>query len=210
MAKLDPFSPSSHNKILWCIDGPDCFPSMLCCKLQVNRDQGIEYVVIWGYSVYNRSPGFRTMGQCVNAEWLKKHDNPAFFDDQDEALQYLKELTTPKCDVNNKNIKKPKMVKIPTVSNSSVSNSYHGDLMTTKTAREIVRTLTKGIILTELDKTVRDIVLNIVANGLDPIRSHSSTHWNEDTYKIGRSEYVVGYGNECNPIKFVNRIDYES
>jgi len=65
----------------------------------INESNSSGKRAIWGYSVYKRSPGFRTLGAAVESnqycDWVVKH-NPKFFLTQEEALGYLKELTTPK------------------------------------------------------------------------------------------------------------------
>ncbi len=88
--KVDPFNAENHDKPLWVVYGHDAFPSLLCCKL-VSRAEG---VVIWGFSIYKRSPGFRTLGLNVQ-EWMSRFDKVKFYDDHDEALAYLKKLTSP-------------------------------------------------------------------------------------------------------------------
>lgn len=82
---------------LWCVYGPDCFPTIFCCMINEPVGGGRA---IWGYSVYKRAPGFRTLGQMVgptqySGDWVKEHD-AKFFLTQDEALDYIKQLTTPK------------------------------------------------------------------------------------------------------------------
>lgn len=94
--RVYPTDPSCYNKPLWVIYGPDCFPSILACKLK----QKAEHVVIWGYSIYRRSPGFRTLGLQVEA-WVERvrADTgmvPEFYDDHEEALEKIRKLTTPK------------------------------------------------------------------------------------------------------------------
>jgi len=65
----------------------------------INHPPGGFGRAIWGYSVYKRSPGFRTLGQSVNAnqfgDWVGQN-KAKFFLTQEEALKYLADLTTPK------------------------------------------------------------------------------------------------------------------
>ena len=87
---------SCYNKPLWVIYGPDCFPSILACKLK----QKDSHAFIWGYSIYRRSPGFRTLGLQVEV-WIDKvrADTgmvPEFYDDHEQALEKIRKLTTPK------------------------------------------------------------------------------------------------------------------
>jgi hypothetical protein len=51
-----------------------------------------------GYSVYRGSPGFRTLGR--NLDWLDNNE-AKLFATQDAALEYLRTLTTPRCDVDD-------------------------------------------------------------------------------------------------------------
>lgn len=75
---------------VWCVYGVKCFPQMLCCKLK----QTVFGPVIWGFSIYKRQPGFRTLGQQLTA-FTKQLQLCEFFTDHDEALAYMKKLTTP-------------------------------------------------------------------------------------------------------------------
>jgi hypothetical protein len=85
--------PTEHlDTPLWVVYGPDCFPTMFCCKVLNHPTCGL---VIWGYSVYRRQPGFRTLGQGLQA-WLEAHEKPKFFARQDGALQHLAKITTPR------------------------------------------------------------------------------------------------------------------
>lgn len=85
------------NTPLWCVYGPNCFPTVFCCMINEPNGGGRA---IWGYSVYKRSPGFRTLGQMVGdskycGNWIEEN-SAKFFLTQDEAFDYLKQLTTPK------------------------------------------------------------------------------------------------------------------
>lgn len=55
---------------LWGVYGPDCFPTVFACRL---RDYGCALPprVIWGFSVHEGEPGFRTLG--VGREWAEEH-----------------------------------------------------------------------------------------------------------------------------------------
>lgn len=77
-------------KALWCVYGPKCFPSMICCKV----NESAHGQIIWGFSIYKRSPGFRTLGITVET-FGNKHEIFEFFNDHDEAIAYLRKLTTP-------------------------------------------------------------------------------------------------------------------
>lgn len=95
--KIDYRDPANLNKTLWLVYGQKFFPSILCCKLSRNKDGD---VVIWGFSVYRRSPSFRTLGRNV-ATWMESlkathaHDMFEFYDDQNDAIERLRDITTP-------------------------------------------------------------------------------------------------------------------
>lgn len=93
--KVDHTDPANFGKTLWLVYGLKCFPSILCCQIK----QGTSAPTIWGFSVYRRSPGFRTLGRHVDV-WINElkargNDMFEFYDDQDEALARLKAITTP-------------------------------------------------------------------------------------------------------------------
>lgn len=90
--EIDALLPGSWGTPLWVVYGGVAFPSILCCR--INAPQGKP--VIWGYSIYRRSPGFRTLGQDL-AEWMGRQEDPHFFADQNHALAYLKKITWPRC-----------------------------------------------------------------------------------------------------------------
>lgn len=93
--KVDPLDEANHDKPLWLVYGHEAWPSFLCCKINLKRH---GYPVIWGFSVYRRSPGFRTIGQDVRT-WMQATTDRMgytlweFYDNQDEALARLKKLT---------------------------------------------------------------------------------------------------------------------
>lgn len=94
--KVDPFDPENHNHPLWLVYGVECNPQIVCCRLK--GDLGKTY--IWGFSVYEGVAGFRTMGFTVRNWMNKTHkmygwDMFEFYDDQDEALERLRQLTDP-------------------------------------------------------------------------------------------------------------------
>jgi hypothetical protein len=91
--------PENHNKVLWCVYGGESFPILFACVIRTITKEP----VIWGYSVYRRSPGFRTFGRRVDP-WAQEN-NAKFFDEQQNALAYIGALTTPKCDVDGNKLK---------------------------------------------------------------------------------------------------------
>lgn len=76
---------------LWCVYGYDCFPSIICCK--VSKAAGSP--AIWGYSVWKRVPGFRTLGQDLD-HFCSRHEMARFFNEQEKAIAYLAKITKPK------------------------------------------------------------------------------------------------------------------
>ena len=90
-SSIDVTDPQYHGRPLWCVYGPDCFPTLFCCKVTMGYDRSLN---IWGYSVYRRQAGFRTLGLEVTA-WAAKSD-AVFFSEHSAAIAHITELTTPK------------------------------------------------------------------------------------------------------------------
>ncbi len=90
--RVDPLDPSSHYKPLWLVYGHACAPTLICCR--INDCQGKS--TIWGYSVYRRKPGFRTLGLDVEA-WREERGFTLFefYTEQPEAVERIVKLTTP-------------------------------------------------------------------------------------------------------------------
>lgn len=92
-----PANPNHHNQPLWCVYGFECFPEMFCCKIIPDPESG---PIILGYSVYQGVPGFRTLGRNIHS-WQQEleekfgYDLWEFYTTQEEALDRLRELTTP-------------------------------------------------------------------------------------------------------------------
>lgn len=89
---VDPLQPENFGKPLWNIHGHKAFPAILCCKISNQTEFG---PTIWGFSIWKRSPGFRTLGINVST-WAKGKELCEFYDSQEEALDRLRVLTTPK------------------------------------------------------------------------------------------------------------------
>lgn len=86
-----------RDKPLWCIYGPDCFPTLFCCKILNHPEFGLT---IWGYSVYRGEPGFRTLGRNLSG-WMRDMLNMystkvTFYETLDDALAVLRLLATPR------------------------------------------------------------------------------------------------------------------
>jgi hypothetical protein len=95
--KVDYHNTDIHDKILWLVYGHNCFPQIVCCKVKPGH---LGKPSIWGFSIYRRSPGFRTLGRDI-ALWIDElkekygYSMFEFYDNQEEALDRLRKLTTP-------------------------------------------------------------------------------------------------------------------
>jgi len=78
------------NTPLFCVYGPKCFPSIFSCIIRNYKTTNI-----WGYSVYQRKPGFRTLGLSLEI-FLAARENPVFFANKEDAFEYLSKLITPR------------------------------------------------------------------------------------------------------------------
>lgn len=56
------------GETLWGVYGPDCFPTVFACRLKDYPGAGRA---IWGFSVYRRQRGFRTLG--TGKDWAEKN-----------------------------------------------------------------------------------------------------------------------------------------
>ena len=88
---INAFDPVHWDKPLWVIYDYDCFPSIVCLK--INNASGTPSV--WGYSLYRNTAGFRTLGQGLST-WMGKSEMVLFFDVQEHAMAYLNFIVTPK------------------------------------------------------------------------------------------------------------------
>ncbi len=85
----------------WCVYGSKYSPSILCFKLHFWKTdlpsyKHLEAINIWGYSVYKRKPGFRTLGIKFD-EWCNRdNSDKKFFTSINTATDYIKSLVTPK------------------------------------------------------------------------------------------------------------------
>lgn len=179
MSNIDPTLTEHHNKILWCVHGPDSFPTMICCVIKTaSRNPSI-----WGYSVYKRSPGFRTLGREVISDWIASN-NAKFFLSQDAAFDYLRELTTPMCDVNGNRIKK-----------------------TTKKAQAIAVLNQIGVKKrTPIYGEERELLLDRI-DDLVPIDTGYSLHWWNETYIIDGKTYDFGGAVNSSDVELVELIE---
>jgi len=89
------------NIPLWCVYGFASAPTIICCKLLKNPENphNLKAVCIWGYSLHNGVPAYRTIGTTL-AAWRgrnAKSDQPPehWFLDKTKALAYVNFLITP-------------------------------------------------------------------------------------------------------------------
>lgn len=179
MNAIDPNDPQYLDTPLWCVYGPDCFPTMFACR--INNASGRP--AIWGYSVYKRSPGYRTLGREVRGGWVEEH-NAKFFTSQDNAIDYLRELTTPKCDVHGNKIKKP------------TKKQQAIDMLKRIGAKK--RTLIYG--------DEREVLLDRIKD-LTPIDSGTSLHWWSEEYVVDGKTYEIGGAHGSKDIELVELVE---
>lgn len=84
---IDPFDQQHWNKPLFVVYGSTGFPQMLCCKVRLN--EGVP--TIWGFSIWRRTPGFRTLGTHLDS-WATRELNPRFYLSQEEAFDDIRGL----------------------------------------------------------------------------------------------------------------------
>jgi len=108
--EFDPHDPKNHGKPLWVVYGADSFPKVVCVKLLAySKDHGLlpvgwrgHITNVWGFSVYEGEPGFRTLGMDVD-KWVARESHPGnpsdgcvrWFETQAEALECIRRLTDP-------------------------------------------------------------------------------------------------------------------
>jgi hypothetical protein len=105
LTSLDPLEPANHGEPLWVVYGDySRSPELMCVRLRAYDEQhellpvGVRgaYVAIWGFSVWKRRSGFRTLGMNVE-EWAARYAfGPFFYDVQDNALEHLQRITSPR------------------------------------------------------------------------------------------------------------------
>ena len=176
IGNIDPWAADSADKVLWCVYGYESWPSMFCCKLH-DYDGSRN---VWGYSIYRRSPGFRTLGQRL-ALWLEQHEMCLFFDDQQKAMEYLTQITTPKCDVHGNKIKPP-------------TKKEQAEALLSKIGVNVRERRVK------LDANEQERLLEKIAlENIRPIKESSSLHWWSEEYIIAGNRYDVGgsHGAKC-------------
>lgn len=83
------FESAPSNVPIWCVYGDD---NWLKFGVFRKRDYPGRNSALWGYSVYRRQPGFRTLG--VGPDWCIEN-KCRFFANQDDGLAYLRQATEP-------------------------------------------------------------------------------------------------------------------
>ena len=89
---IEPTNQEYWNIPLWCVHGHKSHPSIHCLMIVSCRDGSIN---VWGYSVYKRAPGFRTLGMSLEA-FAKDKTICYYFSTKQAALDYLSDILEPK------------------------------------------------------------------------------------------------------------------
>jgi len=80
------WSSAPADTTLWGVYGPDCFPTIFACRLNDHPTSGR---VIWGFSIYEGKPGFRTLGR--GRDWADER-RLRLFPSREEAFAYVAAL----------------------------------------------------------------------------------------------------------------------
>lgn len=171
MNNIDPMLDEHHGKILWCVYGTYCFPTVFTCIVKRNINW-YNRPIVWGYSEYRRSPGFRTLGTEVE-KWAADHD-AKFFETKEGAFEYLASLIEPKCDASGNKIKKK-------------TKKQEAIELLTRIGVEYTRD-------TIIGEEREDVLKYINLAAMKPIESGCSLHWWSEVYEINGTRYEVGGG----------------
>lgn len=87
---IDPFDPQHWDKPLFVVYGSSAFPSLLCCKVLHRTTYPDKDPCIWGFSIWRRTPGFRTLGIKLK-DWVERETDPRFYLSQEEAFEAIRE-----------------------------------------------------------------------------------------------------------------------
>lgn len=87
---IDPFDPQHWDKPLFVVYGSSAFPSLLCCKVLHRTTYPDKDPCIWGFSIWRRTPGFRTLGIKLKT-WVEQETDPRFYLTQEEAFEVVRE-----------------------------------------------------------------------------------------------------------------------
>lgn len=82
------WSAAPADVTLWGVYGSDCFPTVFACRLK-DYDHNLPPRAIWGFSIYEGKPGFRTLG--VGREWADEH-RLRLFSTREDAFAYIADL----------------------------------------------------------------------------------------------------------------------
>lgn len=76
----------ADKRVLWLVQSHGAFTSIDAIKLRYSNEWGY---IVWGYSVYRRSPGFRTIGSSLQSLTRECKLVELFVDQQDAIDCYL-------------------------------------------------------------------------------------------------------------------------
>ena len=87
---ISPYDPENRETPLWVIYGHvnDACARVICVLVSAGAPS------VWGYSVWKRSPGFRTLGISLDS-FIERHRDCIFYARKEDALAKLSELMTP-------------------------------------------------------------------------------------------------------------------
>ena len=87
---ISAYDPEHRATPLWVIFGHvnEACPRVICVLVSDGAP------TVWGYSIWKRSPGFRTLGISLDS-FIERHRDCIFFARKEDALAKLSELMTP-------------------------------------------------------------------------------------------------------------------
>lgn len=86
MTEEVPWEKAPLGEPIWCVYGPESFPTVFLCKILDHPSVGR---VVWGFSIYRRAKGFRTLG--TGREWAERN-GARFFLTKESAFSYIEQL----------------------------------------------------------------------------------------------------------------------
>lgn len=102
---VNPKDPKYKNMKLWCVYGYRSSPKIFCCMIlhhfgYLDPKSRIPIAIIWRYDIWGNRHLY-VPSEPVD-EFLKKETEGdrhlAFYDNQNEALDYIRRITDPMCD----------------------------------------------------------------------------------------------------------------
>ena len=76
------------DKPLWVVSGPSCFPQLTLVTIKNHPTCGLT---VWGWSIYRRCRGFRTIGLSLSA-YIGQNENAKFYLNRQHAFDRLADL----------------------------------------------------------------------------------------------------------------------